>query len=159
MTDTSTPRRFTGRHMAAILVAFFAVVIAVNVTMARFAMSTFGGTVVENSYVASQKFNGWLAQGRTQKAMGWNVAARADAASLTISADGPLGAPLSGLKVIATLEHPLGAERSRDIALSEVAPGRYAAPHGLAAGQWLAEVRLSRGGEHFYLADRLVIPG
>ena len=46
MTDKSTRGRFTGRHMAAILVAFFAIVITVNVTMARFAMSTFGGKVV-----------------------------------------------------------------------------------------------------------------
>ena len=42
-------RRFTGWHMTTILVAFFAVVITVNIVMARFALSTFGGTVVENS--------------------------------------------------------------------------------------------------------------
>ena len=45
-------RPFTGRHMAAIMVAFFGVVIAVNVYMARLATSTFTGVVVENSYVA-----------------------------------------------------------------------------------------------------------
>ena len=33
-------KRFTGWHMAAILVGFFALVVAVNVTMARFATST-----------------------------------------------------------------------------------------------------------------------
>ena len=37
-----------GWHMTTILVAFFAVVITVNIVMARFALSTFGGTVVEN---------------------------------------------------------------------------------------------------------------
>jgi len=52
--------RFTGWHMTFILVSFFAVVIAVNLTMAHFASSTFGGLVVENSYVASQKYDGWL---------------------------------------------------------------------------------------------------
>ena len=54
----------TGRHVAAIFVAFFAVVIAVNVLMASYAVGGFGGTVVDNSYVASQRFNGWLAQAR-----------------------------------------------------------------------------------------------
>ncbi|MGE0776676.1 MAG: FixH family protein, partial [Sphingomonadaceae bacterium] len=54
-------RSFTGRHMAIILIAFFGVVIAVNFYMARMAIGTFGGTVVDNSYVASQRFNGWLA--------------------------------------------------------------------------------------------------
>ena len=53
-------RKFTGWHMTGILVAFFGVVVSVNVFMARAAISTFGGTVVDNSYVASQKFNGWL---------------------------------------------------------------------------------------------------
>ena len=50
---------FTGWHMTAILVGFFSTVIAVNVYMAHAAISTFGGTVVDNSYVASQEFNGW----------------------------------------------------------------------------------------------------
>ena len=36
-------RPFTGRHMAMILIAGFGVVIAVNVAMARMAISTFGG--------------------------------------------------------------------------------------------------------------------
>ena len=53
-------RAFTGRHMAAIMVAFFGVVIVVNLLNARLASSTFGGEVVENSYVASQDFNRWL---------------------------------------------------------------------------------------------------
>ena len=58
-------RPFTGRHMAMILVAFFGVVIVVNLIMARYASSTFGGIVVENSYVASQEFNKWLDEAET----------------------------------------------------------------------------------------------
>jgi nitrogen fixation protein FixH len=52
-------RQFTGGTWRR-MVAFFGVVIAVNLTMARLAIGSFGGVVVENSYVASQKFNGWL---------------------------------------------------------------------------------------------------
>jgi nitrogen fixation protein FixH len=40
--------KFTGWHMTTILVAFFGVVIAVNFFMARMAVGTFGGTVVDN---------------------------------------------------------------------------------------------------------------
>src|SRR3546814_10033574 len=72
MTPAPSPiRRFTGWHMTAILIAFFAAVIAVNMLMATVAVRSFGGTVVENSYVASQKFNGWLAQARAQRRLGW----------------------------------------------------------------------------------------
>ena len=55
-------RQFTGRHMLAILIAFFGTVIAVNMVMAVLATRTFGGLVVENSYVATRQFNGWLEQ-------------------------------------------------------------------------------------------------
>ncbi|WP_037492794.1 FixH family protein, partial [Sphingobium sp. HDIP04] len=80
MTPAPAPiRRFTGWHMTAILAAFFAVVIAVNMLMATVAVRSFGGTVVENSYVASQKFNGWLAQARAQQRLGWRDAVTLDA--------------------------------------------------------------------------------
>lgn len=68
------PRPFTGRHMAMIMVSFFSVVIAVNVFMAREAISTFSGVVVENSYVASQHFNRWLDEARAERALGWKAA-------------------------------------------------------------------------------------
>ena len=51
---------FTGRHMAIIMVAFFGVIIAVNLTMATLASRSWTGLVVKNSYVESQKFNSVL---------------------------------------------------------------------------------------------------
>jgi nitrogen fixation protein FixH len=149
---------FTGRHAFAIIGGGFALVIAVNIALAAFALRTNPGLVVENSYVASQKFNGWLARGRAQKAMGWSVVPAADAATLTVTAADSLGRPLTGLHAVATLEHPLGAEPPRSVSLAEVAPGRYAVRHGLAPGQWLAEVRLVRGSQNYYLSTRLIVP-
>ncbi|NRD90114.1 hypothetical protein C8024_12575 [Sphingopyxis sp. BSNA05] len=81
-------KKFTGYHAAAIIVAFFAVVVGVNLFMARFALSTFSGTVVDNSYVASQKYNDWLEQARNQEEHGWTVSPalrEADKASITIT--------------------------------------------------------------------------
>ncbi len=57
MTARTSQPRFTGYHMAAIMVSFFGVVIAVNFTMAWYATSSWSGLVVENTYVASQQFN------------------------------------------------------------------------------------------------------
>ena len=45
---------FTGKHFAVIIVTFFAVVIGVNVYMARAATSTFGGVVVANTPPAAK---------------------------------------------------------------------------------------------------------
>ena len=43
MSEAST-KPFTGYHMAAILIGFFGIVIAVNIYMAKVAVGTFGGT-------------------------------------------------------------------------------------------------------------------
>ena len=83
---------FTGRHMFAILAGFFGVVIAVNFTMASYATSTFGGVVVENSYVASQEFNRWLDQAEAQEALGWSaVASRRADGRIEVAVTGPEG--------------------------------------------------------------------
>ena len=50
-------RGFTGWHMLAIMLAFFGTIIAVNVTMAWLANSSWSGMLSANTYVASQDFN------------------------------------------------------------------------------------------------------
>ncbi|RWI43901.1 MAG: cytochrome oxidase, partial [Mesorhizobium sp.] len=70
-TDTRKPREFTGRHMLVSILAFFAVVIGVNLTMATLARRSWTGLVVENTYVASQQFNERAREGRAQAALGW----------------------------------------------------------------------------------------
>lgn len=103
--------RLTGRHVAAIFIGFFAIVIAVNVLMASYAIGGFGGTVVDNSYVASQRFNGWLARARTQDALGWHQQAQlAPDRHLVLILTGPQNAVVSAIA-----EHPLG--RAADIPL------------------------------------------
>ena len=62
-------RQFTGKHMLAIMLGFFAVVLAANMTMVYFARHSWTGLVVENSYVASQQFNAKMAETRAQAAL------------------------------------------------------------------------------------------
>ncbi|TIY08576.1 MAG: cytochrome oxidase, partial [Mesorhizobium sp.] len=69
--NTQRTREFTGRHMLTTILAFFGVVIAVNLTMATFASTSWTGLVVENTYVASQQFNQKAEEGRAQAALGW----------------------------------------------------------------------------------------
>ena len=110
-------RRFTGWHMTAIMLAMFGTIIAVNVTMARFAIGTFGGVVVENSYVASQHFNRWLGEARDQQRLGWRVAVAVDATRrVTVTAADPAG-PIATAQVSALATHPLG--RAPDRTLTE----------------------------------------
>jgi nitrogen fixation protein FixH len=138
-------KKFTGYHAAMMIVGFFAVVVGVNMVMARFALSTFGGTVVDNSYVASQKYNKWLEQARDQQAHGWNVsqAVRSgNKAKMILSAAD--GTALQGATIVARAEHPVGRTEPFEIAFSEVRPGEYLSVQTIPAGRWKLKFVVSK---------------
>ncbi len=64
--------KMTGGKVLAITVAFFGVIISVNLFMAFKAVSTFPGLEVDNSYVASQVFD---KNRKAQENLGWTLAA------------------------------------------------------------------------------------
>ncbi len=137
------PRPFTGWHMLAVMVAFFGVVIAVNVTMMTVARGSFGGIVVENSYVASQEFNGWLRAARAQEALGWQVdSAVAPDRSVTVSV---IGAS-DPLAVTAMARHPLGRLPDQALTFRRTADGRYVSSAPLPEGRWTLRIQLASGG-------------
>lgn len=145
MTDKRTCRPFTGWHMTTILVAFFGTVVAVNFTMARLAMSTFGGKVVENSYVASQQYNKLLARAEAQDRLGWTptvVRGPDRRVRIDIRKD---GRSLTGLRVSATANHPLG--RSAPLALRFVAAegGGWRSVEPLAEGRQRLDITIAKG--------------
>jgi len=144
--------RFTGWHMTGILVGFFGVVMAVNFTMASFASSTFGGIVVENSYVASQEFNGWLDEAEAEKALGWEaVTAWRPDGRLAVTVT---GAP-EGLKVIAIARHPLGRLPDQHLAFAPLGNGRYLSDKELPAGRWTLRLELSDGSHRWRREETL----
>ncbi|WP_245647567.1 FixH family protein [Novosphingobium lentum] len=135
----------TGRHAAMMIVAFFAVVIGVDFTLAHFAISTFGGTVVENSYVASQKFNGWLDEARAEEALGWKVTiARGAMGEAVVQPVDRTGKPIVGATLQGLAEHPLGQRPDVPMAFHEYAPGTYSAR--LPQGRWRLHLTLVSHG-------------
>lgn len=138
----STKGQLTGRKVTAIFVVFFGVVVAVNFTMAHFASSTFGGVVVENSYVASQNYNRWLEEAAAQQKLGW-------AASLSRLPDDRValrfrGAP-DGLKVTAVARHPLGHAPDQVLAFVRAADGAYVSTRAVAPGRWMVRIAAEAG--------------
>lgn len=135
-------RKFTGWHMTAILVAFFGTVAAVNFTMARYATSSFGGIVVENSYVASQEFNRWLEQAEASEALGWQVAtARQDDGRLLVQVD---GAP-DGIAASGSARHPLGRAPDQALSFAPLGDGRFLSNEALPEGRWTVRLELAHG--------------
>lgn len=137
-------RHFTGWHMTAIVVAFFGVVVAVNFTMAYFAISTFGGTVVDNSYVASQKYNRWLAEARTQQALGWSISVGLDTERRVRIAARSAAGPLLGVTVAAVAAHPLGRVPEQRLSFTDTGGGRFLASAPLPAGRYLLRIIVRR---------------
>ena len=136
----------TGWHMLAMMVAFFGVVIAVNITMARLAISSFGGTVVENSYVASQHFNGWLEDARASDALGWQVVP-------VLRADGRVAISVTGapdpLTLAASARHPLGRLPDQQLTLTRTAAGEYRSVEQLPVDRWLIRLDVASGADHW----------
>lgn len=155
MTDTRKPKAFTGRHMTAILVGFFAIVIAVNLTMARFAMSTFGGKVVENSYVASQHYNEWLKRADAQERLGWDARITLDARRHVLLALGKDGVPLDGIRALATVNHPVGRTPPAALNLEPAAGGVLRSSRPLAPGRWRIDLIVRHGADEARYRENL----
>lgn len=145
-------RPFTGRHMTLILVTFFGVVFAVNFTMARLAIGSFGGTVVDNSYVASQKFNGWLKEARAQKALGWSAKVALDAdRHVAIDVSAPGGKAM--MEASGTASHPLGRAADIPLRFIPIAPDRLRSIEALPAGRWTLHITIGRHGQAMRLME------
>ncbi|WP_066553673.1 FixH family protein [Croceicoccus bisphenolivorans] len=144
----SAPRkaRFTGKHMTAILVCGFGVVVAVNFTMAALASSSFGGVVVENSYVASQEFNNWLDKAEASNALGYTV----DAAR---NADGKIALTTSGVpvgaQVTATARHPLGHQPDRALVFVYGSDGKWTSTSALPEDRWTLRIAIDANGSEW----------
>lgn len=147
------PFRFTGWHMTGILVAFFGVVIAVNVGMARMAVHTFSGVVVENSYDASQQFDRWLDEAAKEQALGWH-------ANVARQADGHVVVTLTGKgldKAVLTGEgwHPLGQPADRPLTFHRIAGGDYLSDQALPDGRWRLRLKVTANGHLWRANERL----
>jgi nitrogen fixation protein FixH len=127
-------REFTGRHMVMITVAFFGVIIAVNVLMAVAASRTWTGLVVDNSYVASQEFQEKADAARSQAEAGWTMELAYDSGQLIVRALDD-GEPLALDAMTAFVRRPVGGHDDATLVLSPGVDG-YAAPIDLAPGVW-----------------------
>ena len=134
-------REFTGRHMLFVMVAMFGTILAVNLVMAHFAVATFGGTVVDNSYVASQDYNRWLADARAQKALGWKI----DVHALPDRRIEVTATPQDGV-LTGTAHHPLGREPDQTLRFVSTGPGRWTSVRPLRASRWRLRLTLVSKG-------------
>ena len=146
MTAHSTrPRAFTGRHMLGAMVAFFGVIVAVNLTMASFAMQSWTGLVVQNSYVASQEFNDRAKAGRARAALGWQgeLAYSNGRLRYTLAHDNGSAVALTDVQV--ALGRPAYEADDTTIELAPTGDGGFGSNVELGDGQWIVRVSAEAG--------------
>ena len=134
--QNAVQRPLTGYHVAAMMVSFFAVIIAVNLTLAWFANSSWTGLVVKNSYVASQQFNEKIETARAQKALGRKLTFEYSNSLLSFSLKDAQGQPITNEKLIATVGRPVSETDDVKVSLSYIGQGRYQAKIDLPKGAW-----------------------
>ena len=154
-------RPLTGRMVLAMLIAFFGVVIAVNVVMVRLASSTFSGLGDKNAYVAGLSHNRTLAAAREQDRLGWKVDAsmrRIAPGRSVVSVVRADGGSAADLEVIARFEHPATSLQDRRAALTQTAPNTWSGALDLPAGAWDMAIEMRSGGTLVFLSrDRIQV--
>jgi nitrogen fixation protein FixH len=159
----SSPKPLTGRKVLAMLVAFFGIVIVVNMTMMKLAILTLPGTEVDSAYSASLAYEKEIVAARDQNARNWTVDAHVQrsgqgGATLQVEARDHNGQPMSGLKFRGRFERPTDRRADLPVVLAEVGIGIYrgSAPE-IAPGQWDLVLEGVSAGQRLFLSKNRVL--
>jgi nitrogen fixation protein FixH len=153
----------TGRKVLVILVAFFGVVISVNVIMMRLAIGTLPGTDVDSAYTASLGYEKEIAAAHDQNARNWRVDAHIQrgtdgGATVQVEAHDNGGRPMTGLKFQGRLERPTDKRADLPVDLAEVGIGVYRGSAAqVAPGQWDLVLEGDAAGQRMFLSKNRVV--
>ena len=158
-----SPKPLTGRKVLFMLLAFFGVVIGVNLTMMKLAMLTLPGTEVDSAYSASLAYENEIAAAHDQDARNWKVDAHIQrapngGATLQVEARDNSGKPMSGLKFQGRFERPTDRRADQPIALAETGLGIYRGSAAvIAPGQWDLVLEGGTAGRRMFLSKNRVL--
>ena len=158
-----SPKPLTGGKVLAMLAAFFAVVIGVNMTMMKLAILTLPGTEVDSAYTASLGYEKEIAAARDQAARHWQVDAHVKrgvdgGATVRVEARDESGRPMTGLKFQGRLERPTDKRADLPLKLAEVGIGIYRGETPtIAPGQWDLVIEGDSAGRRMFLSKNRVL--
>lgn len=129
-------RPITGRHVLALAIAAFGVIVGVNLLLAWFAVETFSGVVVDNSYVSSQTFD---RDRIAQEALGWTLALDHAEGALAVEFTDAAGHVVRPASLSVVAGRPATNREDVTLALVET-PRGWIAEAPLADGIWTVRV-------------------
>ena len=158
-----SPRLLTGRKVLFMLVAFFGVVIGVNLIMMKFAIQSLPGTEVDSAYTASLAYSREIGAAQDQNARDWKVDAHIQrapdgGATLQVEARDNNGSPMSGLKFKGRFERPTDRRADQPVELAETGIGIYRGSAALIApGQWDLILEGDAAGQRMFMSKNRVL--
>lgn len=151
------PRQFTGWHMLTVMVAFFGVIISVNLLMATFANTSWTGLVVQNTYVASQQFNERVAASRAQAALGWKTTLSITGGEIRYSLNDASGTPVRAESVVAAFRRPAYEAEDWQVTLTGKTGGNFAALAAVRDGIWIVNTDAKMADGTSYKESRRIV--
>jgi nitrogen fixation protein FixH len=130
------------------MVAFFGVIICVNLVLAVVANTSWTGLVVENSYVASQEYNDKLAATRAQQALGWHGSLTLTRNEVRYEVTDRHSHAVTLRAVSVAFRRPVDDREDHTVELQPASQGAFAARHVLTDGAWIVEVNADAGLAH-----------
>ncbi len=138
---------FTGWHMLTIMLLFFGTIITVNVTMAWNAVTSWSGLVVQNTYVASQQFNGKAEAAKARAASGIVGKLHIDGNVVSYEVSHPQRGAIDTDTVTLNFRRPVGEHQDFTLPLAKQTINLFSAQHELAAGDWIVEATALKNGK------------
>ena len=160
--------RLTGRHILFAMLAFFGLVIAVNIVFVNLALGTFTGLTDQDSYRTGVSWNRQLERAEEMRALGWSVTVVADvsrvfekagdnrrAVSLTVSIDDSHGNRLDRVGLQGVARHPIAQASDQPVSFVAGPGGTYAADVVLEGpGNWTLRLVTSAPDGGTFRIDR-----
>jgi nitrogen fixation protein FixH len=143
-------KNFTGKHMLGVLFLFFGTIIAVNLVMATYAVTTWTGLVVKDDFGASQHYNEKLDAMRKQAALGWSGELNYGNELISFRLRDKDKQAITDATVKVKVARPTHEGADRTITLSRGPIDDYAASLKLMPGIWNVEIDVRGAHDESY---------
>ncbi|HEX2148391.1 MAG TPA: FixH family protein [Pseudorhizobium sp.] len=151
---------FTGWHMIIVMVLFFGTIISVNFYMAWHATHSWSGLVVKNTYIASQEFNGKVAEAKALAASGVTGDLSIQGAIIRYRLRKPDGLPLAADELTLNFKRPVGEDQDFSLQMQSVGGGVFEARHDMLPGAWIVEASAVLAGKRIlHQTERVSVKG
>lgn len=148
----------TGRHVLAMISAFFLVIFAVNGVFVYVSLQSHPGVTSDDAYRKGLDHNRTLEQADRQKARGWNVSVAAQDGIVELRLLDDAGAPVTGLQVQGEARRPVHDRADTRLTLIETTPGFYTAEAvKLPVGRWDLVLTVIAQGEPAYRIEHSAV--